>query len=61
MIGQNVDDSTKPNMTLLNQKIWRKNKEKPLGRKCPRKTDFKCDSKGITIGKLDTMGHKWPS
>ena len=50
MIGQNIGDNTKPNMTMLNQKIQKKNKEKPSGRKCPRKRDFSCVSKSMTIG-----------
>ena len=50
MIGQKVDDNTKPNVTLLNQRIRRENKEKPSGRKCPRKKDFNCVSKSTEIG-----------
>ena len=49
-IGQDVDENTKPNMTMLSQKIRRKNKEKPSGRKCPRKKDFNCVSKSISNG-----------
>jgi len=40
MIGQDIHDDAKPNMTLLSQKIRHKNKEKPSGRKPPRKIDF---------------------
>ena len=41
MIGQEIGDLRKPNMTHLNQKIRQKNKEKPSGRKLPRmKKDF---------------------
>ena len=40
MIGQDLHDDTKPNMTLLQQKIRQKNKEKPSGRKAPRKKDY---------------------
>ena len=36
MIGQDLYDGTKPNMTLLQQKVRQKNKEKPSGRKAPR-------------------------
>lgn len=50
MIGQDVDDNIKPNMTLLNQKIRRKNKEKPSGRKPPRKNDFHNELKNGTNG-----------
>ncbi|XP_065887174.1 uncharacterized protein [Dysidea avara] len=39
MIGQNVDAFSNPNMTLLQQKIRRKNKERPSGRKPPRVKD----------------------
>ena len=49
-IGQDVDETTKPNMTILGQKIRRKNKEKPSGRKCPRKKDFNSVSKSISNG-----------
>jgi len=41
MIGQEIHDDTKPNMTLLSQKIRQKSKEKPSGRKPPRKQDFR--------------------
>ena len=40
MIGQDLHDDTKPNMTLLQQKDRQKNKEKPSGKKAPRKKDF---------------------
>ena len=40
MIGQDLHDDTKPNMTLLQQKVRQKNKEKPSGRKAPRKKDY---------------------
>ena len=40
MIGQEIGDIGKPNMTHLNQKIRQKNKEKPSGRKPPRKKTF---------------------
>ena len=41
MIGQEIGELGKPNMTHLNQKIRRKNKEKPSGRKPPQmKKDF---------------------
>ena len=40
MIGQNVDAVSNPNMTLLQQKSRRKNKEKPSGRKTPRLKDY---------------------
>ena len=40
MIGQDLYDDTKPNMTLLQQKVRQKNKKKPFGRKAPRKKDF---------------------
>ena len=40
MIGQDLYDGTKPNMTLLQQKVRQKNKEKPSGRKAPRKKDY---------------------
>ena len=50
MIGQDLCDDTKPNMTLLQQKVRQKNKEKPSGRKAPRKKDYR---KIVTkIGKL---------
>ena len=41
MIGQEIHDDSKPNMALLSQKIRQKNKEKPSGRKPPRKQDFR--------------------
>ena len=41
MIGQKVDDIvSKPNMTVLQQKSRRKDKERPSGRKPPRIKDF---------------------
>ena len=40
MIGQDLHDDTKPNMTLLQQKVRQKSKEKPSGKKAPRKKDF---------------------
>ena len=40
MIGQDISDHTKPNMTLLTQRVRQKNKERPSGRKPPRKRDF---------------------
>jgi len=40
MIGQEIGDIGKANLTQLNQKIRQKNKEKPSGRKPPRKKDF---------------------
>ena len=40
MIGQDLYDDTKPNMTLLQQKVRQKNKEKPSGRKASRKKDY---------------------
>jgi len=40
MIGQDVNDDAKPNTTLLSQKVRQKNKEKPSGRKPPRKNDL---------------------
>lgn len=40
MLGQKADDVVNPNMTLLHQKNRRKCKEKPSGRKAPRKNDF---------------------
>jgi hypothetical protein len=40
MIGLSVEDVEKPNMSLLKQQQRRKNKEKPSGRKIPRKQDF---------------------
>ena len=36
-LNHTVNPPVQPKMTLLNQKIRRKNKEKPSGRKCPRK------------------------
>ena len=39
MIGQDVDPVSNPNMTLLQQKSRRKNKEWPSGRKPPRLKD----------------------
>ena len=40
MIGQDVNDDANPNMALFSQKVRQKNKEKPSGRKPPRKNDF---------------------
>ena len=41
MIGQNVDDIvSKPNITTLQQRSRRKDKERPSGRKQPRIKDF---------------------
>ena len=50
MIGQNVDAFSNPNMTLLQQKIRRKNKERPSGRKPPRVKDC-CPTEEIKQGK----------
>jgi len=40
MIGQNVDPVSNPNITLMQQKIRRKKKERPSGRKAPRAKDY---------------------
>jgi len=52
MIGQNVDNIvSKPNMTALQQRSRRKDKERPSGRKQPRIKDFAKTrgKKGLTI------------
>ena len=52
MIGQKIDDtSSKPNMTVLQQRCRRKDKERPSGRKPPRIKDF--DACSVIKGKLD--------
>lgn len=54
MIGQNIDAVSKPNMTSLQQKSRRKNKEKPSGRKAPRVKDFNA-TQGITEEEEEEM------
>lgn len=51
MIGQTVEHIQKPNMSLLLEQNRRKNKEKPSGRKRPRKEDVDTttDESGIII------------
>ena len=50
MLGQNVQDFTSPNMTLLHQSNRRKHKERPSGRKAPRKNDFhRGNIKGLQV------------
>ena len=55
MTGQKINDmdtlSTNPNMSLLHQQVQRKRKEKPSGRKAPRKGDFNQvhDDEGYTL------------
>ena len=57
MSGQDVRDFTfsKPNMSTLQQRVRKKNKEKPSGRKPPRKNDFSAqrnchsDDEGLII------------
>ena len=57
MSGQDVRDFTfsKPNMSTLQQCVRKKNKEKPSGRKPPRKNDFSAqrnchsDDEGLII------------
>ena len=51
MIGQKIDDTlSKPNMTVLQQRNRRKDKERPSGRKPPRIKDF--DSRSGSKGQL---------
>ena len=51
MAGQDVSGTAKCNASLLHQNNRKKNKEKPSGRKQPRKKDFNvsCIKKGIGI------------
>lgn len=67
MIGLSVEDITSSNnVGLLHQQIRRKQKEKPSGRKAPRKHDFKMQSEDTDqvakeimedIGHQDTVEH----
>ena len=57
MLGQNaadIEDSTKPNASLLHRTNRRKNKERPAGRKQPRRNDFDNHKKlgGIYMPKI---------
>ena len=53
MTGQKIDDvAANTNMSLLHQRNRKKKKEKPSGRKIPRKGDFDVpeDDEGIHAG-----------
>ena len=47
MLGLDVVDVGNPNASLLHRTNRRKNKERPAGRKLPRKNDFECDKNCI--------------
>lgn len=60
MIGQKIDDIINPNMTLLHQKNRRRQREKPSGRKAPRKNDFtksNDDKRGLFINNYKSILH----